>query len=567
MAKISACFRLVGAGLAALAVAAVSVRGVPARSAAQPAVSGPAGGVSLLVVLVVDQMRRDYIDRYAGQWTGGLRRLLEEGAVFRGAAFPYLNTVTCPGHATIATGTYPRTHGVPLNEWWDRAAGRLVACTEDPSAPLVGYGRAVSGGDSVAALRVPTLADELRAQLPVAPRVATVSLKARGAVMLAGRRADAVTWFDDEGVWATSQAYATAPVPFVQRFVSANPVERDLDAVWTPLLEPSRYLFDDEAPGERPPVGWTARFPHPLRGDGSPAAAAGVYQRWERSPFSDEYLARLAEASVDALELGRGPGVDFLGVSFSALDRIGHRFGPRSHEVQDALVRLDRAIGRLLDHLDRTVGRGRYVVALTADHGVAPIAEQTQATGLPAGRISGGRMAEAVNRALEPYFGPGKYVARSVYTDLYFAPGVSERLAANAEARAAVLRALETFEGIARVYRKDELASARDTLDPLKRAAVLSYVEGRSGDLIVVPQPYFYFSSPDATTHGTAYAYDAQVPVILAGAGIRPGEYFTTVSPADVAPTLGFLVGVSLSAGEGRVLSEAIESGADRTRR
>jgi predicted AlkP superfamily pyrophosphatase or phosphodiesterase len=541
-------------------VALLLVTGILASAGAHPATApAPSGAPTLLVVLVVDQMRADYIDRYGHQWQAGLRRLLDHGAWFRAAAFPYLNTVTCPGHATIATGTYPHTHGVPLNEWWDHTAGRLVACTEDRSAPLVSYGRPVAGGESIAALRVPTLADELRLQLPTPPRIVTVSLKARTAIMLAGRRADAVTWFDDEGVWVTSTAYAQGPVPFVQQFIAANPVERELEAVWTPALEPGRYLFQDAGAGERPPAGWTATFPHPLRGDGSAAAAAAAYERWERSPWSDDYLGRLAEAGIDALSLGRGPGVDFLAVSFSALDRVGHRFGPHSHEVQDTLVRLDRTIGRLLDHLDRAVGRDRYVVALTADHGVAPIAERTQAAGIAAGRISGGRLADTVNRALEPYFGPGKYVARSVYTDLYLAPGVADRLAANPEALSAVVRALAGFEGLARVYRKEELAGAAHSLDPMKRAAALSYVDGRSGDLIVVPQPYFYFSSPDATTHGTAYQYDARVPIIFAGPGIRPGEYLTSASPADVAPTLAFVAGVTMAAAEGRVLAEAIE--------
>ncbi len=528
---------------------------------ASPASSRP----TLVVLLVVDQMRADYIDRYGHQWSAGLARLLDHGAWFRLAAIPYLNTVTCPGHATIATGTYPRTHGVVLNEWWDRGAGRLVGCTDDPSAALVSYGRPLSGGASIAALRVPTLADELRLQQPVPPRIVTVSLKARTAIMLAGRRADAVTWFADEGAWATSAPYAAAPVPFVQQFVGANPVEGELDLTWTLALDPARYLFEDLAPGERPPAGWTPTFPHPLRGDGSAAAAA--YQRWERSPFSDDYLGRLAEAGVDALQLGRGRGVDFLGVSFSALDRVGHRFGPRSHEVQDTLVRLDRTIGRLLDHLDRSVGRDRYVVALTADNGVARIAEQTQAGGVPAGRIAGGRLADAINRALEPYLGPGKYVARSVYTDVYFATGIYERVAANPEAMQAVVRALTEVEGIARVYRREDLAGAGADLDPMKRAAALGYVEGRSGDVIVVPRPYYYFSSPDATTHGTAHQYDARVPIIFAGPGIRPGEYLTTASPADIAPTLALLAGVTMSATEGRVLAEAIDPGANLTRR
>ena len=519
----------------------------------RPVAAAAAPRPKLIVILVVDQMRADYFDRYSQQWSAGLKRLMDQGAWFRLAAYPYLNTVTCPGHATISTGAFPRSHGIALNEWWDRAEARLVPCTEDLRSPLVSYGRPVKGGEGPWALRMPTLPDELRAQLPVSPRVVTVSLKARAAVMLAGRRSDASTWFDDEGAWVTSAAFATAPVPFVQRVVTANPLERELEAVWTRTLAHDAYLFEDAGAGERPPPGWTASFPHPL----APATKVARFERWDRSPYADEYLARLAEAAMDELKLGQGPGLDYLAVSFSALDRVGHRFGPRSHEVQDTLVRLDRTIARLLDHLDRTVGRNRYVIALTADHGVAPIAEQTQAQGLAAGRLSTQKTADAVNGAIEPFLGPGRHVARMVYTDLYFAPGVNEQLQAKPEAMRAAIDALLKTEGVWRVYRKADLAGGAETSDPSRRAAALSYVGDRSGDLIIVPQPYYYLSS-DATTHGTAHQYDARVPVILAGLGIKPGEYLSAATPADIAPTLAFLAGITMAAAEGRVLVEAL---------
>jgi len=537
-------------GMAAAVIVVMGVLALGRPAAAAP----PRPRPKLIVILVVDQMRADYMERYGHQWSAGLKRLLNRGASFRLAAYPYQNTVTCSGHATISTGAYPRSHGIVMNEWWDRAAARLVPCTEDAASPLISYGRAVKGGESPWALRVPTLADELRAQLPISPRVVTVSLKARTAVMLAGRRSDASTWFDDEGAWATSAAFATAPVPFVQRIVTANPLERELEAVWTRTLAPDAYLFEDAGTGERPPPGWTSSFPHPLA---PPATEAARFERWDRSPYADDYLARIAEAAIDELKLGQGPGLDFLAVSFSALDRVGHRFGPRSHEVQDTLVRLDRTIGRLLDHLDRAVGRNAYTLALSSDHGVAPIAEQTQAQGLAAGRLSTQKTADAVNGAIEPFLGPGRHVARMVYTDLYFAPGVYEQLQAKPEAMRAAIDALLATEGVWRVYRKEDLASGAETSDPSRRAAAVSYAGDRSGDLIIVPQPYYYLSS-DATTHGTAHQYDTRVPLVLFGHGIRAGEYLTAASPADIAPTLAFLSGITMAAAEGRVLVEAL---------
>lgn len=526
-----------------------------------PAVASPAGPPrarpTLVVIMVIDQMRADYVDRYGYQWTAGLKRLAGEGASFRLAAYPYMNTVTCAGHATIGTGAFPRTHGVILNEWWDRVAGKLQPCTEDANVTAISYGKPVSGGHSSWALRVPTLADEMRAELPIRPRVVSISLKPRSAIMPVGRRADVVAWFDEEGEWATSSAYADAPVPFVQRVVAANPVDKQLAAIWTRTLDPAAYLFDDAVASERPPAGWTTTFPHPINGDGT--STGSRYERWDRSPFSDEYIGLLVEAAIDELKLGQGPGTDYLSVSFSALDRVGHRFGPRSHEVQDTLVRADRTIGRLLDHLDRTVGRDRYVLGFTADHGVSPIPEQIQAEGLPADRLDPRKVGEIVNKALEPLLGPGSHVAKMQYTDLYFAPGVYDRLRANPAAMQAAIDALLAVDGVWRVYRKEELASGADTSDPMKRAASLSYVDDRSGDLIVVPKPYFTLSAEPAT-HGTAHQYDTRVPVILFGAGIRPGESLAPATPADIAPTLAFLVGVTMSAAEGRVLSEALDA-------
>ena len=432
-----------------------------------------------------------------------------------------------------------------------------MTCTEDPDAPLVSYGEPRRGGDSARRLRVPTLADVMRVELSPAPRVVTVSLKARASIMLAGHRGNAVTWFEGTD-WVTSTPYASVPVPAVQRIVGASPVAAELGQRWTRRLGPDRYLFDDDGPGEKPSRGWGTVFPHALADD--PARPnADAYERWRRSPFSDAYLGRLAEAAIDDWRLGQDPGTDFLGVSFSALDLAGHWFGPRSHEVQDILAGLDVTVGRLLDHLDRAVGPGRYVLALTADHGVAPIPDQIEAEGLPAGRLDGRGTAAAIERALEPWFGGQRTVATVRYTEVYFAPGVYERLRAMPEALAAAVDAVRGAPGVEQVFTRDTLAdpAAADSGSPLLRAAALGFDVERSGDLTLAPRPYWLASS-DATTHGTANRYDQRVPVVLLGARIRPGEYLQPATPADIAPTLAYLVGVTLPAPDGRVLVEAL---------
>ena len=536
--------------------------------------AAPAPPPKLVVVLVVDQMRGDYIQRYGFQWTGGLRRMVDGGAWFSRAAYPYLTTVTCVGHATISTGAFPRTHGIVDNAWFDRSLGRSVGCSSDPARTTISYAAPADGGYGPWRLQSSTLSDELRAQLPVPARVVTMSIKARAAITLAGDRADAVTWFDAAaGGFVTSSAYTPAPVPFVEAFTKANPVTADFGKVWTRSLPAERYLFADAGRGEKPASFWSAEFPHALKAKGD-APDGRFFEAWEGSPFSDDYLGRLAIASVDALKLGQGRGTDFLGVSFSALDYVGHDFGPTSHEVQDTLARLDRTIGNLLDHLDRSVGAGNYVMAFSADHGASPIPEQVAALGVDAGRLDSAAVRQAAQQALEAAFGPGSYEVRGQYSDLNLDPGAVEKVRRDPRAAEDVLRAVRTVPGVAAAFFAEQLDSHAAAGDRDARAALLSYYPGRSGDLIVIPKPYWFFVSADGTaqpgsasSHGTMYGYDQRVPVVLFGKGIEPGEYTSAVTPADIVPTLAHLCGVTLAHADGEVLTEALAQPAPAARR
>ncbi len=512
----------------------------------------PSGTPKLVVLLVVDQMRADYLDNYGGHFTGGLKRLMTEGAWFQRAAYPYLNTVTCPGHATIGTGTFPYRHGMVLNEWYLREEGTTTTCTSDDDAKEVGYTGVVEGpGDSARKLLVPAFAEQLRDRTK--GRVVTLSLKPRAAIMMAGHKADAVLWFDPRGTWASSSTFGNKPVPFLKEYTDAHPVSADADKVWERSLPTADYRYEDDAGGERAPGGWTRTFPHPL------AAAPGridqiFYQHWEQSPYADDYLGRMAVAAIDGMQLGRSKGIDFLGVSFSSLDLVGHAFGPRSHEVQDLLLRLDVTVGTLLDALDQRLGRGNYVLALSADHGVATIPEQIS----PSGRQTGKQAIDALEKALSPAFGDSKVVSAVAYTDVYLSRGVYDRLKRDARLMRAAFDALMALPGTARVFRREELegSAARSSSDPQLRAAALSYREERSGDLILVPRENWILAAA-ATTHGTLYDYDQRVPLFFYGAGITGGRYSQTSSPADIAPTFASLARIQIARTDGRVLSEA----------
>jgi len=520
----------------------------------------------LVVLLVVDQMRADYIDKFRGQWTGGLKRLVEEGAWFREAAYPYAATETCVGHSTISTGAFPATHGMIANAWWDRDAQKMVTCTADPKATNSGYaGATVKGGDSAWRMQVPSVAEELKFQTGGQTRVVSFSLKARASITMAGHKGDAVAWIDARsGALVTSDVYGKPG--FIDDFMKTHPIRNDYGKTWGLSLPKSEYLYDEKATGAVAPAGWDLTFPHPLRGkEGGSEPDAAFGGQWAASPFADTYLTQLAETAVDRMELGKGNGTDFLAVGYSSVDVVGHAFGPRSWEIQDLLVRLDKDLGDLLGQLDAKVGRGNYVVALSADHGVVPVPEDMQRMGADSGVLSVPELQQNMEKALEPFNLGRPAVARISGSDVYFAPDVYEALKDNPDAMQAALEAAKVQPGVAEVYVAEEVTDRQATHNPLKEAFEDGYFAGRSGDLLIVPKPYWLMDDTEpgkkrdyGTGHGTPYGYDQRVPVLLMGYGIQPGEYFGAITPADIAPTLAALCGITLAPRDGRVLREAL---------
>ena len=446
------------------------------------------------------------------------------------------------------------------NTWYDPAQRRSVSCTADPAvAPVAFGGLAGSEHHSGRALMGSTLGDELRVQSRRLPRVLSISLKARSAVGLGGRGGPGtmVMWEEDNGTWATSDAYTKTPWPEVDEYVRAHPVAAAYGQTWSRTLPESAYLFEDDGLAENAPGQWKRTFPHVLDSPSGKPDNAFV-TNWEHSPWSDAYMGDMAIALSTKLKLGQEPGTDLLAISFSALDLVGHEYGPRSHEIQDVLVRLDQVVGKLLDSLDRSVGAGRYVLALSADHGVPPIPEQAAALGINAGRVSSADIRAAAQSALAKVLGEGVFYAAFGETNVYLTPGTIDLLRAKAGGIEAVKAALGAVPGIARVYGPDELAATTPTDDPILRATRLSYFPGRSGDFVLIPKPYWTIVRT-GTTHGTPYGYDQDVPVLFYGAGIKPGRYLSAATPVDIAPTLAALVGITLAHTDGHVLVEALK--------
>lgn len=540
---------------AAMAAAVLIGLAEPTATRAQRAVPTTpvtAAPPRLAVLIVVDQFRADYLDWYGAQWSQGLQRLMS-GAVYPRATLPYAVSKTCAGHSTIGTGAYPSSHGMIDNEWYDSSARTFVSCTLDATVQSIAFG----GGrgtehHSARSLGVPTIGDELLRQAP-ASRVVSIGLKARAAISLGGHGGPNATivWEEDSGTWATSSAFTSSPWPDVDAFVRSHPVSRARGSVWERQLPAAAYRFDDRGSGE--PAG-AAIFPHPIDAPSGASFAAA----WDASPLSDAYVGEMAGALATSMKLGQRSGTDLLTIGFAALDYVGHTYGPRSHEVQDTLARLDVTIGRLFATLDETVGAGRYVVGLTSDHGVALLPEQAAAlTGNPGGRVNLNTIGLAVDIALGAQFGRRPYVASVSGTYVYLLPGVLDRVRASPAAMAAVEAGVRGVAGIERVYWSQDLGARTPTSDEVLTAMRRSYFPGRSGDLAFLPRPNWVVAAA-GTTHGSAQPYDVQVPVLFTGSGIKTGRYTTPASPADVAPTLAALMHIDMPRADGHVLREAL---------
>ena len=533
---------------------------------ARPAVPSPPGGPPrLLVFLTVDQFRADYISSYGHRWTKGLRRLLDGGAVYTNARYPYALTFTCAGHATIGTGAMPYVHGMATNTFYDRATQRQGSCSLDADATPVAFGDGeIKEAHGPGSLRAPTFVQLLRAQAETPPQVVSIAAKPRSAIGVVGRGGPgtAVVWEDEaSATWTTSTAYTVTPWRDVDQFIRARPRASDYGQTWDRRLPVEAYLHEDDMPGEGQPAPWKRPFPHRLDSPtGKPDATFAA--AWRRSPWIDAFVIDLALHLMNTRRLGTTSSrTDVLALSLLSLDSIGHEFGPRSHELQDVLIRLDEQMARLIDALDRQVGRGRYVIALSADHGVGDVPEQLAAGGqTDTGRVSTTELRNNVNAAVEAILGEkrekGSWAPDVLEQQLVLAPGVYSRLRVIPGALDQVKAAIVKTRGVAEAYSADELGSSAPTADPRLQQWRLSYVADRMADFAIVQRPGWLIRSTSGATHGSPHPYDQHVPLVLYGANIRPAKFNTAASPADIAPTFAWLTRVRMPQAQGRPLTE-----------
>lgn len=516
----------------------------------------------LVVGIVVDQMRYEYLNRYWDRYgDGGFKRLVNEGFSFENHHFNYVPTATAPGHASVYTGTTPSEHGIIGNDWFDVFSGEEVYCVSDPSYESVGT-ESDAGEMSPHRLRRNTLTDALRTYNNFKGKTVAIALKDRGAVLPAGHTGVAY-WFHgkDEGKWVTSSYYMDALPKWVSEF-NKSKAAKSYKREWNTLYRLKSYTnsnpddtnYEKTFSGEEAPV-----FPHDLP---KLWKKNGEYDMIKASPFGNSLTADFALAALDGESLGKGDATDFLAVSFSSTDYVGHQFGVKAVETEDTYLRLDKDLERLLSALDKKVGKGEYVVFLTADHGASYNPNFLKDHKVPSGFVDGGDLKGRLEAYLTETYGTNKVMRHFAGDQLFLDHDVVDSLGLDAkQVRGQIARTLLTFDEVEKVFTSDMLM-ANVYKTGIANLIQNGYHGKLSGDVFVVYRPGMLSTwyQRGGTSHGTAYGYDTHVPFLIYGMGVRHGSTAAKTVIPDIAPTMAALLGIPYPNGvTGSVRPEAFE--------
>lgn len=497
----------------------------------------------LVVGIVVDQMCYEYLYRYQDKFSeGGFRLLMDEGTNCRNANYSFIPTYTGPGHASIYTGTTPSNHGIVGNDWFDRAKGASVNCVEDSSVVPVGT---VSeyGYFSPRHLKANTITDQLKLTYPES-KVISMSIKNRGAIIPGGHLSDGSYWYDyATGDFITSSFFKKELPEWVIAFNEEKFVEESYMEEWNTLLDISSYTESgpDDSPYEHVFPGKTApTFPYNLA-----EMTNGMvnYSLYTYTPFCNTYLTNFAIASIENEKLGKDAKTDMLCISYSSTDILGHSFGPYSVEIEDMYIRLDLEIARLIKELNRKVGEGEYTLFLTADHAVVPVPQYLTDNGLPGGYFFADTNWYTLRQSIMGKYGEDLIVATpnlNIYLDHQ---KIEEKSLDRLEIANYISSIVQNWKGVKRVFTAQQLYNSSigdEWMDMVRKG----FHHAESGDLIVILEPGYLPKSMDSelarkgTSHGSAYAYDTHVPLLLYGKGIPIKEVFRNISITDMAATL-----------------------------
>ena len=512
----------------------------------------------LVVGIVIDQMRWDYLYRFNDLYSSdGFKRLLKDGFSAENTLVPYVPTYTAVGHTCIYTGSVPAITGIVGNNWFDKATGKNVYCTDDSTVSTVGSA-SKAGKMSPDNLWVTTITDELRLSNNFKSKVIGIALKDRGAILSVGHSANAAYWYD-AGKWISSTHYMQALPSWVDAFNAKDLAANYMSKDWTTLLPADRYdqSTADDMPYETAIKGEkTVSFPHRL----SSIPDSIKYESFRTTPFGNDFTFDFAKAVVENENMGGSGVTDFLAMSISSTDYVGHAFGPNSIEVEDSYLRLDASIADFLHFLDKKAGKGNYTVFLSADHGVAHIPAFLAEHKIPAGNFEDGDIRKELNQMLEAEYGIKNIVTSLQNYQLYLNNKELERRGKNvALITKEIINVLEAKPFILTAFETDKLEST--TLpEPQKKMFANAYNIKRSGDIQFTLKPGYFDGGSKGTTHGLWNPYDAHIPLLFFGWGIRPGKLNRETYMTDISPTLAAMLKIQVPSGcVGKVITEAIK--------
>jgi len=521
----------------------------------------------LVVGIVVDQMRQEYLYRFEKKFgTGGFRRLVNDGFMLKNAHYNYIPTYTGPGHASIYTGTTPAIHGIIANDWYNKDSQEMVNCVGDARQKPVGTD---AGRGAVSPWRMlsTTITDELKIATQKRAKVIGISMKDRSAVLPAGHMPDGAFWFDVlTGKFISSTYYKPGLPTWLEKFNSLKLADQYISKEWKPLFPIEQYEESgpDDAPFETRWRGKDSRpvFPYKLR---EIRGQNPSYELLIATPFSSDLLNDLFKAALEGEEMGMDDVTDFLAVSFSGPDYVGHAMGPNSVEVEDIYLRLDKNIEDILNTLDRKIGAGKYTVFLTSDHGVAELPQDMITSKIPAGMIQGTTLINGLNEFLKPYFGERKLIERISNSQVFLnheaftgdlkSAGVDLLLATEL-----ISQFLMDTDGIAEVYTASTIKATNFGDRGIKGALARGFNQKRSGDIMFVKEPHWIEHMESGTTHGTIYSYDTHIPIVFYGWGINKGNSVEYQTITDIAPTLSILLSIKFPSGNtGQPVARALK--------
>ncbi|MBL4709248.1 MAG: alkaline phosphatase family protein [Flavobacteriales bacterium] len=492
----------------------------------------------LVIGVVVDQMRYDYLDRFFDDFSDtGFKRLINEGFNCKNVNYNYKPTYTGPGHATIFTGVPPSVHGIVGNYWFDRKLNKPVYCVKVDSKEGI--------EKNPSRLLVETFADEMKQFSNFKSKSFGISLKDRGAILPAGHLADGAYWFDDKtGEWISSSYYPKKRPQWLAKFNDQDFEKEYLAEGWGLMHEASNYSeswpdlnsFENKLSENSSTV-----FPYDLKSVKQEIGWAVL----KRIPQGNQMSADLFMELIEGEELGKDEITDFISLSFSATDYVGHRFGVQSVEVHDTYLRLDRTIAELLSFLDKKIGEKEYVFFLTSDHGASMPLAYLEEKGLPHGKIDGKELTANLKKQMQLQFGDSSWLAKLMNLNVYF----NESLKRANEQKYLEIKSFtkKWFQNQAGIVHVVENGALFKSTEERVNRTLLGIHPDRAGDLILIEEPNWVSYSEKGSTHGSAYAYDTHVPLIFFGKGIENGESSMPYSITSIVPTLSLLLNIPLN--------------------